>query len=561
MRPAAPRPAALALLLVALLAAAALAQAPEQPLAAGSEGVPVPKKTKHVQPVYPAEALAQGIRGIVILDIVVDVNGKVASTSVLRSVPGLDEAAIAAARQWEYEPTKIDGKPVSVRLTVPITFSLSLPRLLRDTGVPELRQGVAPSFPAGASSGGTATAEVTLEADGRVASANLLSGEAPWSQALLAALKTWRFAPPPDDAVLTFRVEAVFVKARGSEANSVQLHAGGLQRSDLIAESPAPSAPAAAPAASPSAATPQAAPPAAAPPAAAAPGAEAPAAAAPGTAPAAAAASQAGAAAPGTGEQAPSSRATAATAPPAAGAPAPAAQAPAAAVPPPAASAPASATPKPAGPPATPPPSPTPGATTAAAPQRPAAGTSAAAPAPVRPPATAAPSAPSPGAAPAREPAAASPPAAAAAPDAASAPAAPSVDVITAPAPAPPPESGLSAVRDVTLEAGVPELTRGRRPVPPPFARLNSTTGTVEVTFSVSAGGVTALQAATGPDLLRYAAQQTVASWVFRRTRADRAYLVAQFTYGNDKASAVVRPQAAPPAAAPTAAAPPPPTP
>jgi len=149
----------------------------------------VPKKTKHVQPVYPAEALAQGIRGIVILDIVVDVNGKVASTSVLRSVPGLDEAAIAAARQWEYEPTKIDGKPVSVRLTVPITFSLSLPRLLRDTGVPELRQGVAPSFPAGASSGGTATAEVTLEADGRVASANLLSGEAPWSQALLAALK------------------------------------------------------------------------------------------------------------------------------------------------------------------------------------------------------------------------------------------------------------------------------------------------------------------------------------------------------------------------------------
>jgi TonB family protein len=148
---------------------------------------------------------------------VVDGRGKVAATSVLRSVAGLDEAAIAAARQWEYEPTKVDGKPVSVRLTVPITFSLSLPRLLRQAGVPELRQGVTPPFPSGdAGTGGAASAEVTLEPDGRIADASLLSGGPPWSEALLAALKTWRFAPPPDDAVVSFRVEADFVRGRGS---------------------------------------------------------------------------------------------------------------------------------------------------------------------------------------------------------------------------------------------------------------------------------------------------------------------------------------------------------
>jgi hypothetical protein len=117
---------------------------------------------------------------------------------------------------------------------------------------------------------------------------------------------------------------------------------------------------------------------------------------------------------------------------------------------------------------------------------------------------------------------------------------------------APPPESGISAVRDVTLEAGVPELARGRRPVPPPFARMSSITGTVEVSFSVSAGGTTALQTASGAEQLRYAAEQTVASWVFRRSRADRAYMVAVFTYSIDKASAVVRPQAAPAAAQPS---------
>jgi hypothetical protein len=130
------------------------------------------------------------------------------------------------------------------------------------------------------------------------------------------------------------------------------------------------------------------------------------------------------------------------------------------------------------------------------------------------------------------------------------------VEVITAPPPAPPPESGISAVRDVSLEPGVPELVRGRRPVPPPFARMSATTGSVEVSFSVSAGGTTALQAATGPELLRHAAEQVVASWGFRRTRADRAYLVATFTFGVDKAQAVVRPQSPPAPGGPGGAAP-----
>ena len=94
--------------LAASLVLAALGGGPlaaqDRPLAAGADGVPVPKKTKHVQPVYPPEALAQGVRGIVILDLVIDTTGHVAATSVVRSVPGLDEAAITAARQWEYEP-------------------------------------------------------------------------------------------------------------------------------------------------------------------------------------------------------------------------------------------------------------------------------------------------------------------------------------------------------------------------------------------------------------------------------------------------------------------------
>jgi hypothetical protein len=70
--------------------------------------------------------------------------------------------------------------------------------------------------------------------------------------------------------------------------------------------------------------------------------------------------------------------------------------------------------------------------------------------------------------------------------------------------------------------------------------------GVVEVEFSVSGGGVTSVQRTTGPELLQPAATQAVESWIFRRTRADRAYLVAVFTYEDDVASAIVRPQPAP---------------
>jgi TonB family protein len=482
------------LLLLSLLVACCAAGpilAQEEPLTAGSDGVPVPKKTKHVQPVYPAEALSQGIRGIVILDIVIDTSGKVASTSVLRSVPGLDEAAIAAARQWEYEPTKVKDTPVSVRVTVPITFALALPRITRQTGIPELRQGVSPSFPQAGGGAGTASVEVTLEPDGRIGDARLVSGEAPWSDALMAALKTWRFAAPPDDAVLSFRVEAEFARASGSNPNALLLRATGLQRSELIADAsgrPEPQAPAA-PAA----------------PAPAAPAARAP-----------------QEPAPGVPQQAQPADPTPQGAP--------AAPTPQQPTPQP------TPTPVPAGPvPQTPAPqAPTP----APVPAEPAPGTP--------PPGAPTPRSPAPvGSTPAPEPAAPTgqPPAAGAAPPAADAP--PPIEVLTAPPPAPPMESGISAIRDVTLEPGVPELARGRRPVAPPIARLNGARGTVEVSFSVGSGGQTALQTAAGPEILRYAAEQTVTSWVFRRTRADRAYLVAVFDYDGDKASAVVRPQAA----------------
>ena len=81
-----------------------------------------PPKTRSVQPEYPRPALRRGIEGIVILEVTVDRHGDVSDVAVLRSVEGLDEAAVEAARQWRYEPTIVDGRPVSVVLTETVRF-------------------------------------------------------------------------------------------------------------------------------------------------------------------------------------------------------------------------------------------------------------------------------------------------------------------------------------------------------------------------------------------------------------------------------------------------------
>ncbi len=85
-------------------------------------GMRPPAKTRHVNPEYPAEARAAGISGVVILEATIDAEGAVTDVGVVRSVSGLDEAAIAAVRQWRYTPTWLNGEPVPVIMTVTVNF-------------------------------------------------------------------------------------------------------------------------------------------------------------------------------------------------------------------------------------------------------------------------------------------------------------------------------------------------------------------------------------------------------------------------------------------------------
>jgi protein TonB len=59
-----------------------------------------------------------------VIEATIDRDGTVADAHILRGVPGLNEAALAAVRQWVYTPTLLSGVPVEVLMTVTVGFSL-----------------------------------------------------------------------------------------------------------------------------------------------------------------------------------------------------------------------------------------------------------------------------------------------------------------------------------------------------------------------------------------------------------------------------------------------------
>jgi protein TonB len=79
---------------------------------------------ERIPPTYPPEAAAQGVQDVVILEFTVCGDGKVTDTRVVRSVPPLDEAAIAAVQQWDFSAPGVLGVDVSERQTVAEQFSL-----------------------------------------------------------------------------------------------------------------------------------------------------------------------------------------------------------------------------------------------------------------------------------------------------------------------------------------------------------------------------------------------------------------------------------------------------
>ena len=83
-----------------------------------------PRLLRLVKPDYPQDAFVKKVQGVVYVEILIDSGGRVVRTRITRSIPLLDDAAVAAVRQWIFSPAIKGGQPVATVAMAPVTFTL-----------------------------------------------------------------------------------------------------------------------------------------------------------------------------------------------------------------------------------------------------------------------------------------------------------------------------------------------------------------------------------------------------------------------------------------------------
>lgn len=172
------------------------------------------------RPVYPESMHASGMKGEVLLEFVVDREGRVRDPVVRRSLnPAFDVPAIEAVSKWRFVPGMRGGQPVDTLMQVPVIFSLnetanggqdplvrrqvgdpaSLPEGFRYDTPPAARGTVRPVYPYPlllARVTGKSSVRYIVGPDGKVAQ-TLVSdtSHSEFGRALQAALECFEFSP------------------------------------------------------------------------------------------------------------------------------------------------------------------------------------------------------------------------------------------------------------------------------------------------------------------------------------------------------------------------------
>lgn len=183
-------------------------------------GITPPRKVHDVRPRYPVDARKEKVQGVVILNSVVDEEGRVAEVHVVREAPmGLTEAAVAAVRQWRYEPAVKDGVAVPVSFVTTINFRLDtsppeppgewqgqpLHRIQPGGEVAEPRKvkDARPRYPEEVrrrGESGTVVMEVIIDTEGQVKAVRVVeSPSEELAQAAAEAVRQWQYEPTVKD--------------------------------------------------------------------------------------------------------------------------------------------------------------------------------------------------------------------------------------------------------------------------------------------------------------------------------------------------------------------------
>lgn len=100
---------------------------PASAASAGADNAQPARIVFNPAPAYPPEALAARQTGRVVVRVTVTVEGTVKQARLHRSsgIASLDAAALAAVRNWRFQPAMLDGLRVERDLAVPVRFTLA----------------------------------------------------------------------------------------------------------------------------------------------------------------------------------------------------------------------------------------------------------------------------------------------------------------------------------------------------------------------------------------------------------------------------------------------------
>lgn len=88
-------------------------------------GISAPQAISAPDPEYTEEARRAKTQGTCVLWLIVDSSGHPRDVRVVRGLGyGLDAKAVEAVRQWRFQPSQKDGKPVDVQISVEVAFHL-----------------------------------------------------------------------------------------------------------------------------------------------------------------------------------------------------------------------------------------------------------------------------------------------------------------------------------------------------------------------------------------------------------------------------------------------------
>ena len=84
-----------------------------------------PVRLGGAQPAYTELARKARIQGVVIVEAIIDKEGRVTNVRVLKGLPmGLDQSAVDAVKSWRFKPATLNGRPVSVYYSLTVNFRL-----------------------------------------------------------------------------------------------------------------------------------------------------------------------------------------------------------------------------------------------------------------------------------------------------------------------------------------------------------------------------------------------------------------------------------------------------